>query len=165
MDDITRRESNRIPYWICACHGIGILATTVIGLVILRSGAFVCAGLGGLWLLVPHLFGVFHAWSFPRCRPASWTLLGAAVPMALLTLLVAIIAWPELSQPRHHHLGRRFAVLEGVVVGTMVLPLILHTLELAAFLKARRIANTPAFGRRLLEDDDLSIDLRRDSEA
>lgn len=152
-DDIIRFESrlqrNRLPVWICFVHGLGILATTFVGFQIVRSGHFVCAGLGGLWLLIPHLFGIFHAWSFPHCRPACKALLGAAIPMAIFTTMVAGLAWAEA-------IG--FA---PSLIAVLTAPLVLHALELSAFARARRLANTPAIGGRRFDDEDVDIDLRR----
>ncbi|MBX9680075.1 MAG: hypothetical protein K2X38_15035 [Gemmataceae bacterium] len=162
MDDVILRfERTRLPVWICSFHGLGILATTAVGFLIVRSGDFVCAGLGGLWLLIPHLFGIFHAWSFPLCRPACKTLLAAAIPMALVTATIAIITWAEFgpfAMPRHFRFGWGGSALSLIAV--LIAPLVQHALELSAFLRARRFANTAAIGGRRLDDDDPDIDLR-----
>jgi hypothetical protein len=162
MDDLVRTERSTLPYWICFFHGLGIFATTVVGVLLLRAGDFWCAGFAGIWLLIPHLFGIFHAWSFPLCRPACRTLLGAAIPMAMLTALIAFLALAEIGASRRHFrmVGPHEPFL--AIAGILIAPLVQHALELSAFLKARRIANTSAFGGRWVGDDGVDIDLRRD---
>jgi len=92
MSEFVRHERTSLPYWTCLIHALGIVAITTTGYLLFRSHVYACASLGGAWALAPHLFGVFHAWSFTTCPLASRTLFCVAILIAGLSLLTVGVA-------------------------------------------------------------------------